>query len=121
MTGTVVYVRDSLPDNNGDLQDNNQGNNEVIVQHPNNVFSRYAHVRQGTATVHVGQTVYAGSVIGLVGNAGASSEPHLHFAVFKLDATGRAAAVPFTVPGMKSATGASVSGVPKARFIYQTP
>jgi hypothetical protein len=121
MTGTVVMVQDTHPDNNGMLQDRNEGNNEVIIQHPNNVFTRYTHVRQGTATVHVGQTVYAGSVVGLVGNAGASSEPHLHFAVFKLDATGRAAAVAFTIPGMRSASGANVTGVPKSPFIYQTP
>jgi len=121
VTGTVVYVQDSHPDNNGMLHDRDEGNNAVIIQHPNNVFSSYVHVRQGTATVHVGQTVYAGSVVGLVGNAGASSEPHLHFAMFKIDATGRAAAVAFSVPGMKSATGASVTGVPKSPFIYQTP
>jgi hypothetical protein len=121
MTGTVVLVQDSLPDNNGDLQDQNQGNNEIIIQHPNNVFTRYAHMRQGTATVTLGQTVHAGSVIALVGNAGASSEPHLHFHIFKIDATGRQAGVAFTVPGMKSASGANVSGVPKAPFIYRTP
>jgi hypothetical protein len=121
MTGTVVLVQDSLPDNNGNRQDQNQGNNEIIIQHPNNVFSRYAHMRQGTATVTVGQTVYAGSVIALVGNAGASSEPHLHFHVFKIDSTGRQAGVAVTVPGMKSASGANVSGVPKGGFIYRTP
>lgn len=98
-----------------------QGNNEIIIQHPNNVFSRYAHMRQGTATVHVGQTVYAGSVIALVGNAGNSSEPHLHFHMFKIDSTGRQAAVAFQVPGMKSASGANVTGVPKGGFIYRTP
>jgi murein DD-endopeptidase MepM/ murein hydrolase activator NlpD len=71
--------------------------------------------------VTVGQTVYAGSVIALVGNAGASDAPHLHFHAFKIDSTGRQAAVPITVPGMKSASGASVSGVPKGGLIYQTP
>lgn len=121
LTGTVVHVQDDLPDNNGNLGDNNHGNNEIIIQHPNNVFTRYAHMRQGTATVHVGQLVHAGTVIALVGNAGNSSEPHLHFHVFKIDATGRQVAVPVTVPGMRSTTGASVSGIPKGRVMYQTP
>jgi hypothetical protein len=121
LTGTVVLVQDKLPDNNGWLQDNNQGNNEIIIQHPNSVFTRYAHMRQGTATVHVGQTVYAGSVIALVGNAGSSSEPHLHFHVFKIDATGRQVAVPVTVPGLKSTSGASLSGIPQGGVMYQTP
>jgi hypothetical protein len=122
MTGTVVSVVDSVQDNNGNTHDHDQGiNNEIIIQHPNNVFTRYAHMRQGTATVTVGQTVYAGSVIALLGNAGASDGPHLHFHAFKIDSTGRQAAVAFTVPGMKSASGANVTGVPKGGLIYQTP
>ena len=121
VTGTVVLVQDSHPDNNGWLGDNNQGNNEIIIRHPNNVFTRYAHMRQGTATVHVGQTVYAGSVIALVGNAGNSSEPHLHFHVFKIDATGRQVAVPITIPGLKSTSGASLTGIPKGGEMYLTP
>jgi hypothetical protein len=120
-TGTVVYVQDSLTDSNGWAADRNQGNNEIIIRHPNGVFTRYAHMRQGTATVTVGQTVYAGSVIALVGNAGNSSEPHLHFHAFKIDATGRQVAVPVTVPGMRSLAGAALSGIPKGGFQYQTP
>jgi hypothetical protein len=120
-TGTVVFVQDSLPDNNGWLGDQNQGNNEIVIRHSNGVFTRYAHMRQGTATVTVGQTVYAGSVIALVGNAGNSSEPHLHFHAFKIDATGRQVAVPVTVPGLKSTSGASLSGIPKGGFQYFTP
>ena len=122
MTGTVVKVFDDSPDNNGNEGNvNGNPNNEVIIQHPNNVFSIYAHLRQGTATVTKGQTVYAGSVIGLVGNAGNASEPHLHFHMVKIDATGRLIGVPFTIPGIRSASGASLSGIPKAGFAYQTP
>ena len=122
MTGTVVSVVDTIQDNNGNTHDHDENkNNEIIIQHPNNVFTRYAHMRRGTATVTVGQTVYAGSVIALVGNAGASDAPHLHFHTFKIDATGRQTAVPITVPGMRSASGASVTGIPKGGFIYRTP
>jgi hypothetical protein len=121
LTGTVVSVQDSLPDNNGWLFDNNQGNNEIILEHPNKLFTRYAHMRQGTATVTLGQKVWAGSVIALVGNAGASSEPHLHFHAFRIDSTGRQVAVPVTVPGMRSASGVAVTGVPRGGLIHQAP
>jgi hypothetical protein len=121
LTGTVVFVRDTTRDNTGHANEQFGPNNEIIIQHPNNLFTRYAHMRQGTATVTKGQTVYAGSVIALVGNAGASSEPHLHFHAFKLDPTGRQAAVPITVPGIRSASGAPLSGIPKAGLMYQTP
>jgi hypothetical protein len=121
LAGTVRHVVGNLPDNNGNLGDNNQGNNEITIEHANGLFTRYAHMRQNTTTVSVGQFVAAGTIIGRVGNAGASSEPHLHFHAFKIDATGRLQAVPMSVSGMKSSGGTAVSGVPKGGFIYQTP
>lgn len=77
--------------------------------------------REGTAAVAVGQVVAAGTLIGRVGNAGTSSEPHLHLHAFKIDATGRQAAVPITVTGLKSTAGVSLTGIPKGDTIYETP
>jgi hypothetical protein len=42
-------------------------------------FALYAHMQPGSITVKPGDNVQRGQVIGLVGNTGQSSEPHLHF------------------------------------------
>ena len=44
-----------------------------------NVFAWYAHLRQGSIGVKVGDAVKAGSLIAKLGNSGPSEGPHLHF------------------------------------------
>lgn len=49
----------------------------VLIQHPDQVQSMYGHLSR--LTVRPGTPVNAGDVIGLSGNSGRSSAPHLHF------------------------------------------
>lgn len=42
-------------------------------------FAFYAHLQPGSLKVKVGDRVKRGQVLGLVGNSGNSTEPHLHF------------------------------------------
>ena len=51
--------------------------NYVVIQHANGSQSLYGHLT--TPTVSSGQTVSQGQVIGLSGNSGKSTGPHLHF------------------------------------------
>lgn len=55
--------------------------NYIVIDHGNNEFSLYAHLKPGSLTVHKGQKVEQGAVIASVGSAGNSTEPHLHFQV----------------------------------------
>jgi peptidase M23-like protein len=55
------------------------GGNHVIMQIADNVFAYYAHMQPGSLRVKVGDHVRRGQVLGLVGNSGNSTEPHLHF------------------------------------------
>ena len=57
--------------------------NYVIIRHRDGSFAEYSHLRSGGVRVRLGQRVRAGEVLGFSGNTGRSSEPHLHFAVFK--------------------------------------
>ncbi|MFU8806914.1 MAG: M23 family metallopeptidase [Bradymonadaceae bacterium] len=53
--------------------------NYVILDHGDGTFSEYYHLLHKGVTVEVGEQVCAGQVIGLCGNTGFSSGPHLHF------------------------------------------
>jgi len=53
--------------------------NYVIVEMGRGQYAVYAHMQPGSLRVQVGDKVRAGQVIGLVGNSGNSTEPHLHF------------------------------------------
>jgi murein DD-endopeptidase MepM/ murein hydrolase activator NlpD len=53
--------------------------NAVIIQHRENEFSVLAHLKLDGIKVKVGEKVTKGQVIGLCGNSGNSSEPHLHY------------------------------------------
>jgi murein DD-endopeptidase MepM/ murein hydrolase activator NlpD len=44
-------------------------------------FALLAHLRRGSVRVRTGQRVRAGTLLGLCGNSGNTSEPHLHFHV----------------------------------------
>ena len=43
------------------------------------VYAFYAHLQPGSIRVQVGETVTTGQVLGLLGNTGNSTAPHLHF------------------------------------------
>ncbi|MER7758456.1 LysM peptidoglycan-binding domain-containing M23 family metallopeptidase [Streptomyces sp. NPDC097619] len=53
--------------------------NEVIVRHADGRYSQYAHL--SSLSVSSGQSVSAGTALGLSGSTGNSSGPHLHFEI----------------------------------------
>jgi Peptidase family M23/Fibronectin type III domain len=52
----------------------------VTINHPNGITTRYGHMSQ--IWVSPGQVVQRGQGIGVSGNTGASTGPHLHFGVY---------------------------------------
>jgi Peptidase family M23 len=84
--GTIVATHDGVAENVPqtdpvDLPFEDQAGNFVVEDLGAGRFALYAHMQPGSVRVRVGDRVRTGQVLGLVGNSGGSSEPHLHFQV----------------------------------------
>lgn len=84
--GTVVAVKDGIPENVPGATSRavpitleTVGGNHIILDLGGGRFAFYAHLQPGSLRVKLGDRVRAGQVLGLVGNSGNSTEPHLHF------------------------------------------
>lgn len=77
--GTVAYVSSGYGDGYYGCTDGGGFGNYVIIDHGNGLSTLYGHME--SVSVHVGQTVSQGQVIGALGTSGSSTGPHLHFAV----------------------------------------
>jgi murein DD-endopeptidase MepM/ murein hydrolase activator NlpD len=85
-SGRVVRVEDSNPDNPPSAKMIVASKmNIVIVEHEGNIRSIYAHIKQGSARVRVGDKVARGDQIAQIGNSGYTGGPHLHFEIASLD------------------------------------
>jgi hypothetical protein len=76
--GRVLQVENTAPDTTPPAADRERlaGNFVLLDCGAAQVF--LGHLRQGSATVQVGQQVTAGRRLGAIGNSGNSDEPHLH-------------------------------------------
>ncbi len=84
--GIVVETKDSIPENVPGPQSRavpitlvTVGGNHIVVDIGDSRFAFYAHLKPGSLRVRPGDRVQRGQAIGLVGNSGNSTEPHLHF------------------------------------------
>jgi murein DD-endopeptidase MepM/ murein hydrolase activator NlpD len=53
--------------------------NSVVLALPGGLFATYAHMQPGSLRVKTGDGVKRGQLLGLVGNSGNATGPHLHF------------------------------------------
>lgn len=84
--GRVVEVQDGIPDNRPPATPpippiENTVGNHVTVQVAPGRYLLYAHMKPGSLRVREGDHVDSGQVLGLIGNSGNSTTPHLHFQV----------------------------------------
>lgn len=86
--GVVVNTNDGLPDNTpptppdpASLTPRTGLGNFVAIKVSGGRFLVYCHLQPGSLRVRKGEHVHAGEPIGLVGNSGNSTQPHLHFMV----------------------------------------
>ena len=132
--GTVVVVENGLPDiapvgttaepASAPANATHPEGNHVVIQIADQEFLHLAHMQEGSIQVEVGQQVTAGDAIGLVGNSGNTTEPHIHIHVqTEADAFAPGAqGVPLLFTGYLTNGELVERGVPlQNQFLEQTP
>lgn len=84
--GMVVYVVERFSQGGIDESFRDKGNH-LMVCHDDGTIAIYGHLKENGALAEVGDLVFAGQAIGLSGNTGFSTTPHLHFAVLVADSS----------------------------------
>ena len=79
--GTVMEVESDFARAGLDTEQYARSANFVRIVHEDGTMALYAHLQQGGVLVRAGQHVRKAEVIGLSGNTGFTTGPHLHFAV----------------------------------------
>lgn len=92
----VVTVVDGIADNAapGVRNDSAPAGNHVILDFGQGEYGVLAHLRQGSVAVRPGQRVAAGARLGVCGNSGRSTMPHLHFHLQDQPVFGQGAGLP---------------------------
>jgi murein DD-endopeptidase MepM/ murein hydrolase activator NlpD len=113
--GVIASVRDGIPDNVPGLTSRavpitmeTVAGNSVILDLGNGRFAFYAHLVPGSLRVKAGDRVRRGDVIGLLGNSGNSTAPHLHFHVSDRNAGLAAEGLPYAIDSWELRRGTSV-------------
>jgi murein DD-endopeptidase MepM/ murein hydrolase activator NlpD len=106
--GVVTEVKDGIPEN---IPGPNSravpitletvGGNHVIIDIGNGNFAFYAHLQPGSLRVKLGDKVRRGQVVGLVGNSGNSTEPHLHFHIANSSSPLGSEGLPYALPSFE--------------------
>lgn len=97
--GTVMQVESDF--SKAGLKQEKYGGraNFVRILHDDGTMGLYAHLKLDGVLVRVGQRVQAGQQIGLSGNTGFTTGPHLHFAV-QVNRGMRLLSIPFRMRGV---------------------
>ena len=100
--GKVVATKDGIPENVPGPSSRavpitleTVGGNYVILDLGQGRFAFYAHLQPGSLRVKTGDKVRPGQVLGLVGNSGNSTEPHLHFHIANANSPLASEGIPF--------------------------
>ncbi len=78
--GIILQVENEMPDLNPPQRDerSHAGNYVVIQPSGTDYYVLLAHLKKGSVKVQQGDIVRSGQFLGLVGNSGNTTEPHLH-------------------------------------------
>jgi len=74
----ITGVKDNVP---GEMNPEQLTGNTIVLQTANEEYLLFAHLKEESILVEEGQEVQQGDLLGLCGNSGNSSEPHLHLSL----------------------------------------
>jgi hypothetical protein len=102
--GVIASVKDGIPENIPGATSravpitlDTVCGNYVVLDLGDDRFAFYAHLQPGSLRVKVGDRVRRGQVLGLVGNSGNSTQPHLHFHVTNGNSPLGAEGIPYAI------------------------
>lgn len=75
--GTVVVARGGARDWPAYVKGKDEGN-YVILEHAPGEYTEFRHLAARSVTVHVGDRLHRGDLLGRCGNSGNATTPHLH-------------------------------------------
>jgi murein DD-endopeptidase MepM/ murein hydrolase activator NlpD len=104
--GTVVFLENRYFESGLDRERFGSRANHVRILHDDGSMALYAHLFPESIDLEPGQRVEVGQQIGLSGNTGYSSGPHLHFVVL-VHRDMRSVSVPFRMQGVVLRDGAN--------------
>jgi murein DD-endopeptidase MepM/ murein hydrolase activator NlpD len=78
--GIVIKIKENS-NRGGSSKSYEKDGNKVSILHKDGSYAEYVHLQQNGALVNEGDAVKAGQQIGLSGNTGRTTGPHLHFQV----------------------------------------
>ncbi|MEZ5122026.1 MAG: M23 family metallopeptidase [Solirubrobacterales bacterium] len=112
--GVVTVARDGQPDQTpgrmpSDLEFAQLPGNLVVVRGQGGLSQVYAHLAPGSVSVKAGDRVQAGTVLGRLGNTGASLAPHLHVHVVNGPNAATSDGFPYTLTAFSLAGQANVN------------
>lgn len=112
--GTVVEAMRDLPDQPPGAAPRSLtipeiAGSHVILDLGGGRYAMYAHLAPGSVTVHVGDHVRAGDKLGLLGNSGNTTGPHLHFQISDRPSTLDTTSLPFVFAAMELQSVVSVN------------
>lgn len=80
--GTIMEKVNDQPERSCTIDNSDGDNNVLVIEQQDGSLALYAHMRTGSLTAKgVGESVTAGEYLGVVGSAGMSTGPHLHFEI----------------------------------------
>jgi len=85
-SGEIVLVVDGVKDNvPGEMNSFDAGGNTIILKTEKLEYVVLCHFKHHSIQVKEGQKVVQGQLLGLCGNTGNSSEPHIHFHIQNIE------------------------------------